>query len=212
MTKEQGVGDDSLKARKRARKILLCATGAYVAYGLPRIILQMIRHIADDVQVVLSRTAAKMVSPYSVEVASRNPVFVEGEDSAGGVYVPHIELSRGVDCIVVFPATVNILGKVANGIADELISTLILAAEVPVIFLPVSNDAMIDHPAVQRNIETLQRDGYLVLAPVPGPEVATREGMELMGEGFPLPTLLVQMTAVISDGGGRARARRNPQK
>ena len=172
----------------------------------------MIYHIADDVQVVLSRAAAKMVSPYSVEVASRNAVFVEGADSAGGIYVPHIELSRGVDCIVVFPATVNILGKVANGIADELISTLILAAEVPVIFLPVSNDAMLDHPAVQRNIETLREDGYLVLSNAPGPEVAIREGMELMGEGFPLPTLLVQMTAIISDGGGRARARRNPQK
>ncbi len=212
MSNEQGAGADAPKTRKRARKILLCATGAYVAYGLPRIILQMIRHIADDVQVVLSRTAAKMVSPYSVEVASRNPVFVEADDRAGGVYVPHIELSRGVDCIVVFPATVNILGKVANGIADELVSTLILAAEVPVIFLPVSNDAMLDHPAVQRNIEILRADGYLVLSPVPGPEVATREGMDLMGEGFPLPTLLVQMAAIISDGGGRARARRNPQK
>jgi phosphopantothenoylcysteine synthetase/decarboxylase len=212
MTKEQGVGDDRLKARKRARKILLCATGAYVAYGLPRIVLQMIRHIADDVQVVLSRTASKMVSRYSVEVASRNPVFVEGEDSAGGVYVPHIELSRGVDFIVVFPATVNIMGKVANGIADELISTLILAAEVPVIFMPVSNDAMIDHPAVQRNIKTLQDDGYVVMSTVPGPEVATREGMELMGEGFPFPTLLVQMTAILADTGNRARVRRNPRK
>src|SRR5689334_18199520 len=98
MSDEQGGGAHAPNARKRARKILLCATGAYVAYGLPRIILQMIRHIADDVQVVLSRTAAKMVSPYSVEVASRNPVFVETDDSAGGVYVPHIELSRDVDC------------------------------------------------------------------------------------------------------------------
>src|SRR5215472_17456646 len=147
--------------RKRARKILLCATGAYVVYSLPRMILQMLRHIADDIQVVLTPSAAKMVSRYSVEVASRNPVCVAAEDT-GGVYVTHIELSRYVDFIVVFPATVNILGKVAIGIADELISALILATEVPVIFMPVSNDAMIDHPAVQRNIRTLSDDGYLV--------------------------------------------------
>ncbi len=194
--------------RKRARKILLCATGAYVSYGLPRIILQMLHHVADDVQVVLSRAAAKMVSSYAVEVASRNHVFVETDDIGGGVYVPHIELARDVDFIVVFPATVNILGKVANGIADELISTLILAADAPVLFMPVSNDAMIGHPAVQRNIKTLQADGYMVLSTVPGPEVATREGMELMGEGFPLPTLLLQMRSIFSDPDIRARVRR----
>jgi len=65
---------------------------------------------------------------------------------------------------------------------------------------------------LERNIETLREDGYLVLQNVPGPEVATREGMELMGEGFPLPTLLVQMTAIISDGGIRARARRTAKE
>jgi phosphopantothenoylcysteine decarboxylase len=208
MSSDQAKGGGRSGERKRARKILLCATGAYVTYGLPRIILQMIRHVADDVQVVLSRTAAKMVSPYAVEVASRNKVFVEMDDSGGGIHVPHIELSRNVDFIVVFPATVNIMGKVANGIADELVSTLILAADVPVIFMPVSNDAMIDHPAVQRNIRTLEADGYIVLSRVPGPEVATREGMELMGEGFPLPTLLVQMKAILSDPGSRARVHR----
>jgi phosphopantothenoylcysteine decarboxylase/phosphopantothenate--cysteine ligase len=195
--------------RKRARRILLCATGAYVVYGLPRIILQLIHHFADDVQVVLSRSAAKMVSPYAVEVASRNRVFVEMDDCGDGVYVPHIELARNADLIVVFPASVSILGKVANGIADELISALIIAADVPVLFVPVSNPTMLDHPAVKRNVAQLQADGYLVLPPMPGPEVATREGMELMGEAFPLPTLLLQMTAVLSKAESRGRARRN---
>jgi hypothetical protein len=66
---------------------------------------------------------------------------------------------------------------------------------------------MIEHPAVQRNIERLRADGYLVLSPLPGPEVATREGMELLGDSFPIPSLLLQMTAALSDtsGGGRAR-------
>jgi phosphopantothenoylcysteine synthetase/decarboxylase len=193
---------------KRARRMLLCAGGAYVSYGLPRIILHLLRHVADDVQVVLSPSAAKMVSKYAVEVASRNRVFIEMDDCADGTYVPHIELGRNVDLIVVFPATVSILGKVANGIADELISALIIATEVPVLFVPVSSPAMIDHPAVQRNIERLQSDGYLVLPPLPGPEVATREGMELLGESFPIPSLLLQMTAVLSDPRLRGIARR----
>src|SRR5262245_6592252 len=199
---------DEPKRRKRAGRLLLCASGAYICYGLPRIVLHLLRHFADDVQVVLSRAATTMVSPYSLEVATRNRVFVEMDDCGDGVYVPHIELARNADLILVFPATVNILGKVANGIADELIAAIIIAAEVPVLFVPVSNPAMIGHPAVQRNIERLKSDGYLVTQPLPGPEVATREGMEQLGDTFPIPSLLTQMTAVLSYPKVRGVARR----
>src|SRR5262245_21800727 len=139
-----------------------------------------------------------------------NRVFIEVDDPGEGVYVPHIKLSRNIDLIVVFPATVSILGKVANGITDELISALIVAAEVPVLFVPVTNAAMIDHPAVQRNIQRLQADGYIVLPPLPGPEVATREGMELLGDAIPMPALLLQMSAVLAHPSARGNARRMP--
>src|SRR4051794_9320975 len=210
MSGDRGEGEANRGGRKRARRILLCVGGGYIAYGMPRIILQLIRHVADDVQVVLSRAASKMVSPYALEVASRNRVFTEMDDTGDGVYVPHIELSRNADFIVVFPATINILGKVANGIADELISALIIAAEIPVLFVPVSNPAMINHPATQRNIERLKSDGYIVLPPMLGPEIATRERMEMIGEGFPMPTLLLQMQALLGDSeASRGKARRN---
>jgi phosphopantothenoylcysteine synthetase/decarboxylase len=206
-------GEAQSGAGKRARKIILCATGAYIVYSLPRIILHLLRHVADDVQVVLSREAARMVSRQSVEATSRNHVFVEMNETGDGVYVPHIELARDADFIVVYPATVNILGKVANGIADDLISALIIAAEIPVVFVPVSNPAMLDHPAVQRNVERLKSDGYIVLPPMLGPEVATRERMEMIGGSFPMPTLLLQMNAVLSDPGNpRGKARRSPSE
>jgi phosphopantothenoylcysteine decarboxylase/phosphopantothenate--cysteine ligase len=132
------------------------------------------------------------------------------DEAADGVYVPHIELTRDADFILVYPATANILGKVANGIVDDLVSALIIAAEIPVIFVPVSNPAMLDHPAVRRNTERLKADGYVVLPPMPGPEVATREHMDRMGEGFPMPTLLVQMQALLGDpGAARGKADRN---
>jgi phosphopantothenoylcysteine decarboxylase/phosphopantothenate--cysteine ligase len=185
---------------KRARRILLCASGGYSCYLLPGLILQLLHHFADDVQVVLSRAAAKMVSKYSVEVATRHPVFAEMDDTGDGIWVPHIELGRNVDLILVYPASVNILGKVANGIADELISALILATTAPVFFVPVANPAMHDHPAVRRNLQQLRDDGYTVLPPIPGPEVATREGLEEMKEPFPFPTLLAQMRAALKAG------------
>lgn len=200
---------DQAEHGKRARRVLLCASGAFQSYSLPGFILQLIRHFADDVQVVLSRSAAKMVSRYAVEVASRNRVFVEVDDCNDDVYVPHIELGQNVDLILVYPASVSVLGKVANGIADELIPALILATHAPVLFMPIANPAMIDHPSVRRNLESLRADGYLVLPPLSGVEVATRDGLDLMHESFPFPTLLLQMMALLSDVTARGRARRD---
>jgi phosphopantothenoylcysteine decarboxylase/phosphopantothenate--cysteine ligase len=187
---------------KRARRVVLCASGGYQCYSLPGFVLTLLRHVADDVQVVLSRAAARLVSPYAVEVASRHPVYIEMDDTGPDVFVPHIELTRGADLVLVYPATVNVLSKVAHGIADELIPALILAAEIPVFFVPISNPAMTGHPAVRRSIRQLREDGYVVLPPLPNVEVATREGLENVPDSFPLPSLRVQMAAALS---GNAR-------
>lgn len=183
---------------RRARQILLCASGGYQSYSLPGFILSLLRHCADDVRVVLSRAATRLVSRYAVEVASRHPVFVEMEDTGDGVYVPHIELARSADLVLVYPATINVLGKVAQGIADELIPALVLASPVPVFFLPVTNPAMWGHPAVQRNVQRLQEDGYAVLPPLPNIEIATREGLAEVPEPFPFPTLLTRISSVLA--------------
>jgi phosphopantothenoylcysteine synthetase/decarboxylase len=193
--------------QKRARRLLLCASGGYLCYTLPGFVLSLLQHAADDVQVVLSRAAARLVSPLAVEAASRHPVYIEMEDRGPDVFVPHIELGRAADLILVYPATVNIVGKVANGIADELISALILASPAPVLFVPVANPAMWEHPAVRRNLARLAADGYVVLPALPGVEVATREGLEETGP-FPLPSLLAQMSAALTAGSDRGRAQR----
>jgi phosphopantothenoylcysteine decarboxylase/phosphopantothenate--cysteine ligase len=187
----------------RARRILLCATGGYECYALPAFILALLRHCADDVQVVLSKAAETMTSRYAVEVASRHHVFVSMDECAEGVFVPHIELSRAADLILVYPATANVLGKVANGICDELVPALIVAAEIPVIFIPVTNDAMWRHPATQRNVQRLTDDGYGVLPNVGAVEIATREGLENVKSPFPFPTLLPRIAAAMRGQGSR---------
>lgn len=188
----------------RAGKLLLCATGGYQCYALPGFVLALLRHVADDVQVVLSRAAAELVSPYAVEVASRHSVYVEMTDTGSDVFVPHIELARSADLILVYPATVNIVGKVAHGIADELIAALVLAAAVPVLFVPVTNETMWQQPAVRRNVAQLQADSFTVLAPLPSVEVATREGLEMVPDTFPHPTLLTQLRAALRQRGQRS--------
>lgn len=202
---------DGRRAVVRARRLLLCASGGYQCYALPGFILTLLRHVADDVQVVLSRAAAKLVSPLAVEVASRHPVYVELEDRGPDVFVPHIELGLGVDLVLVYPATANVIAKVAQGIADELIPALILATPAPVFFVPGTNPNMWEHPAVRRNVRVLRQDGYLVLPPPPAVEVATREGLAEIPEAFPYPTLQAQIAAVLA-GNSRAGivARRDP--
>src|SRR5687767_10938554 len=127
----------------------------------------------------------------------------ETDDTGPDVYVPHIELGRNVDLILVYPATVNIVGKVANGIADELIAALILATEAPVIFVPIANQAMWDHPAARRNLRRLRDDGYVALPPLPSVEVATREGLDEYAGPFPYPPLLLQMSSLLAEGSRR---------
>ena len=197
-----------MESKKRARRVVLCAAGGYQVYALPGFVLSLIHHFADDVQVVMSRAAEKLTSRYAVEVASRHPVFVEMDDKSADVYVPHIELGRDADLILVYPATVNVLSKVAQGITDELIPALIIAASAPVFFVPVTNPAMWAHPAVQRNVRTLRDDGYVVLPPLPVVEVATREGLADIHDVFSLPTLLAQMSAAISGTLPAGRAKR----
>ena len=197
-----------METKTRARRVVLCAAGGYQVYALPGFILSLIHHFADDVQVVMSRAAEKLTSRYAVEVASRHPVYVEMDDRSEDVYVPHIELGRDADLILVYPATVNVMAKVAQGITDELIPALIIAATAPVFFVPVTNPAMWAHPAVQRNLRTLRDDGYVVLPPLPVVEVATREGLAEIQDVFSLPTLLAQMSASINGTLPAGRAKR----
>ena len=81
---------------KRARKMLLCAAGGYHAFALPSFVLSLLKNFADGVQVVLSPAAAKMTSAYAIEIASRHPVYINIDDRGPDVFVPHIELGRGV--------------------------------------------------------------------------------------------------------------------
>ena len=192
---------------RRASRLLLCASGGFQCHALPGLVLALLRHAADDVQVVLSRAASRLVAPLAVEAASRHPVYIEMEDRGPDVFVPHIELGRNADLILVYPATVNIVGKVANGIADELIAAIVLASTAPVVFVPVANPEMLRQPAVARNLARLAEDGYLVLPPHSGVEVATREGLDALGP-FPLPTLLPQLSAALAEDSRLGRARR----
>jgi phosphopantothenoylcysteine synthetase/decarboxylase len=163
---------DAARERARLRHIVVGIAGSIGAFDVPSSILWL-RHVyGAEVRAIMTRQAATMVTPRAIAVTSGHPVVIDGERSLSDPVVPHIDLTRWADLFLVLPATANILGKAAQGIADDLLSTCIIASACPVVFVPNMNEQMWRKPVVQRNVATLQADGYGVVAPIKGLAVA----------------------------------------
>jgi len=148
-----------------ARRILLGVTGSIEAVTVPQYIM-LLRHVLGvEVRAVLTHQATTLVAPRAVAVACGHSVVLDDEEDAT---VVHLELTRWADLLLVLPATANMLARVAHGMADDLLTTCVLAAQCPVIFVPCMNDAMWFKPVVQRNVAVLEADGYGVVPPAEG--------------------------------------------
>ncbi|HJU87641.1 MAG TPA: bifunctional phosphopantothenoylcysteine decarboxylase/phosphopantothenate--cysteine ligase CoaBC [Gemmatimonadota bacterium] len=167
------------------------------------------------VRVVMTRSAAELVRPALFEALSGERVGVElwtdspaGEESEGDyARFPHLDFARGIDAVVVAPATANILGKAATGLADDLLSTTLLAldpAATPVVFVPSMNATMYENPAVRANRAVLRERGYALLAPGEGALACGEVGIgRWPGNEFVLTAL-----DRLLNGGGRLAGRR----
>lgn len=183
------------------RNLLLGITGSVGALYLPHIVYLLRRHF-EDVHVILSKAAAAFVTPYALRIFSGRWVFTEESEMAEGIRVPHIELPRQADVFLVMPATANVPAKAAHGIADDLITTSLLACEAPTVFVPSMNPAMWRHPAVKDNVRRLRARGAHVMEPSAGFEVSSME--KGGGAMAPLDDVLVVLQRALS---GRRRAR-----
>jgi phosphopantothenoylcysteine synthetase/decarboxylase len=135
------------------------------------------RHVRS-VGVIMSASAAEFVTPTAMRAISGEAVLAGLFDTGAPYAVGHVQASERADLLIVMPATANIIGKVAAGIADDAVSASILAAACPVLFVPNMNDRMWRRPAVQRNLQTLAHDGYHIVPPEEGIVVSTgRPGM-----------------------------------
>jgi phosphopantothenoylcysteine synthetase/decarboxylase len=152
--------------------LLLGITGSIAAVSMPSYIVFLRRGLVERVRVIMTESATRIIPPATLRTYCGGVVFVDsfaGEDSLN---VPHIELTREADLFVIMPATANILAKAAHGIADDLLSTAIVASPAPVVFVPSMNEQMWINPAVKRNVELVRAHGYHVLDPVQGIEIA----------------------------------------
>ena len=150
------------------RRIIVGVSGGIAAYKSP-ILVRRLRDSGAEVQVVTTRGAEHFVTTTSLQAVSGRPVRNDLWDEHAEAAMGHIELARWAELIVIAPATADLLARLAAGRADDLLSTLRLAARAPVLLAPAMNVVMWEHPATRRNLETLRSDGCLVAGPDNGP-------------------------------------------
>ena len=163
------------------RRVLLGVTGGIAAYKVAELARALIR---NNVQVQVAMTAAgtKFVTPATFQALTGRPVVTDLWDASFPNAMAHIELSRGVDAIVVAPASADFLAKLAHGLADDLLSTTCLARNCALLVAPAMNREMWDNPATQRNVNLLRGDGVAILGPASGDQACGEVGMGRMLE------------------------------
>lgn len=154
-------------------KVLLGVSGGIAAYKAAEIV-RAFKKRGDEVRVVMTHGAQEFITPMALQVLSGNVVGTELFDATYESEIGHIELARWPDVILIAPATAHVIGKLANGLCDDLLTTVVCATTAPVVVAPAMNTQMFFNPAVQRNIATLEEYGYQVVDPDQG-ELACRE-------------------------------------
>ncbi len=149
------------------KKVLLCVSGGIAVYKACTLTSKLTQSGAI-VKVVMTEGATKFVTPLTFQSLSREQVYVETFEEKDPTKITHIDIAGWADVVIVAPATANVIGKLANGIADDLVSTILLATTTPVLIAPAMNVHMYEHPAVKANLRKLQAYGYQLLEPDEG--------------------------------------------
>lgn len=149
------------------RRILLIVSGGIAAYKALELV-RLLKRRGIAVRAVMTESAAHFITPLSLGVMTQDHVYGAMFDLKEERDIGHIQLSREADLVVIAPATANILARMANGIADDLATTILLATDKPVLAVPAMNVRMWHHPATQRNLATLRGDGVAIMEPASG--------------------------------------------
>lgn len=162
-------------------RILLGVTGGVAAFKAIEVARRLIEHGAT-VQVVMTEAATRFIGPATFQALTGEPVYTDAWDARIDNLMPHIELSRAADLVLVAPATADFMAKLAHGLADDLLSTLCLAREIPLLVAPAMNRQMWENPATRRNVALLQDDGITLLGPTAGLQACGETGLGRMIE------------------------------
>jgi len=172
------------------KKIVLGISGGIAAYKSAELVRALIQEGAE-VQVVMSESAMQFITPVTMQALSGKPVYNSQWDARITNNMAHIELSRGADAILIAPASADLMAKLSLGLADDLLTTMCLARDCPLLIAPAMNLQMWGHSATQRSLKRLEDDGVIVLGPGSGDQACGEVGMGRMLEPSELCEQLV---------------------
>ena len=166
---------------QKIQRLVLGITGGIAAYKTAELVRLLVKQ-GVEVQVVMTEAACQFITPVTIQALSGKHVFTSMWDASVTNGMPHIELSRGADAILIAPASADFIAKLVHGGADDLLSTICLARDCPLLVAPAMNKQMWENPATQRNIHQLKKDGVLIFGPDSGDQACGEVGMGRMLE------------------------------
>ena len=176
------------------KKILLGVTGSVAAYKTAELV-RLLRKNNFFVQVILTKSAKQFVTPLTLQALSGNPVLENMWEPTEGNGMEHINLTRTADLLLIAPASGNFIAKLANGLADDLLTNLCLARSCPLLVAPAMNVEMFNNIATQRNIETIKNDGIVLSGPDSGEQACGEVGF---GRLINFESMMLDIKKIIS--------------
>jgi len=149
------------------KSIVLGVTGSIAAYKIANLASMLVK-LNADVHVIMTQNATHFITPMTFETLTNNKCIVDTFDRNFNFDVKHVSLAKKGDLFLVAPCTANVIGKVAGGICDDMLTTTIMATKAPVLFSPAMNTGMWENPILQDNLQKLKRYGYHIIEPIEG--------------------------------------------
>lgn len=173
------------------KKVVLGITGSIAAYKMAKVASMLVKQNCD-VHVIMTESAAQFITPVTFETLTKNPCLTDTFERLAPVEIHHIVLGQTSDLILIAPASADVLGKMAYGIADDLLTSTVVAASCPVLIAPAMNAYMYQNPIVQENIGRLKKFGYEFIAPVTGHLACNVTGIGKLAEESDLVNAVIK--------------------
>lgn len=151
----------------QGKTVVLGVTGSIAAYKIASLASKLIK-LHADVHVLMTQNATNFITPITFETLTGNKCLIDTFDRNFQFDVAHVSLAKKADVMLIAPASANVIGKIANGIADDMLTTTVMASTAPVLISPAMNTHMYENPIVQDNLQKLERFGYKIIAPAVG--------------------------------------------